>query len=493
MKVLDILLEDNPAGNVSERRNPGYYTFGDSHARAIGIGEPWDHSLAINGKSSAEMGPGNIVATVPKGSVLVISLGMNDVTKTKDTPEQIASRIKQIVDASQARDNVTYFVLFPAGPKDGQYYQRRVDVRNALHSALDGLGKHFYDMEGAPLQPDGVHATLITYRNIGDKIQAEAKPNPKYNIGDVNNPSTDKKADDKKADDKKDAGKPGQGAKIDPNPSKQGTGTAATDTTVPGKPEALTGATIPTGRIGTEVADLQKILVALGFNVGSHGVDGVLGPDTRTAIKKFQSNNKLKVDGIPGPDTVDALNNAIKSNPNSIASLTKSTDADIKLASGAKFNSQVGAGAGATTNAMTAVKFFIAKGWTPEQAAGIVGNLQQESGANLNPQIVGTERDGTKAIGIAQWHPDRVAKFKQVMGKDITSSTLEDQLEFVQWELTHSHANAGVALKRAKTAQEAAAVIDSSYEISSGEARGKRIGNALALLKQNSPDTTQTA
>ena len=49
MKVLDILLEANPAGSLADRRNPGYYTLGDSHARAIGVGEPWDHTLAING------------------------------------------------------------------------------------------------------------------------------------------------------------------------------------------------------------------------------------------------------------------------------------------------------------------------------------------------------------------------------------------------------------------------------------------------------------
>lgn len=477
MKVLDILLEATPAataaytpaGNESDKRNPGYYTFGDSHARAIGAGEPWNHTLAINGKSSAEVGAGNIEATVPKGSVLVISLGTNDVTKTKDTPETIAARIKQITDASIARGNRTIFIVFPAGPKDGPNYQRNVAVRNAIKAAINTPVIE-YDMEGAPLQPDGIHAQLMYYKNIGDKIQKEFKPNPKFNIGDVTDPAGKKEAD-----------KPGQGGKIDPNPAPSGA------------PAALSGVVIPPGRIGTEVADIQKLLVGLGFDVGSKGIDGVLGPDTKAAIKKFQAGNSLKADGIPGPDTIDALNNALKTNPNVAAKLTKSTDADVKMASGAKFNSQVGSGAGATANAMTAVKFFIDKGWTPEQASGIVGNLQQESGANLDPKIVGTERDGSKAYGIAQWRLDRVTKFKELYGKDLTSASLQEQLEYVQWELTNRYANAGAMLKRAKTAQEAAAVIDAAYEISSGEARGKRIGNALALLKQNSPAPTQAA
>ena len=470
MKVLDILLEANPAGNVADKRNPGYYTLGDSHARAIGSGEPWDHTLSINGKSSAELGAGNIPAVVPKGSVLVISLGANDATKTKDTPETIAARIKQIADVSIARDNKTIFIVFPAGPKDGPNYQRNVAVRNAIKAAINTPVIE-YDMEGAPLQPDGIHAQLMYYKNIGDKIQKEFKPNPKYNIGDVNDPAG-----------KKDVG---QGGKIDPNGGKTGT--------APGGPEALSGVVVPPGRIGTEVADIQKLLVGLGFTVGSHGVDGVLGPDTRAAIKKFQAGNGLKADGIPGPDTVTALNSAIKTNPNVAAKLTKSTDADVKTAGGAKFNSQVGAGAGATANAMEAVKFFIGKGWTPEQASGIVGNLQQESGANLNPAIVGTERDGSKAYGIAQWRLERVTKFKELYGKDLQSASLQEQLEYVHWELTNKYANAGAMLKRAKTAQEAAAVVDAAYEISSGEARGKRIGNALALLKQNSPEPTKTA
>lgn len=41
------------------------------------------------------------------------------------------------------------------------------------------------------------------------------------------------------------------------------------------------------------------------------------------------------------------------------------------------------------------MKFFVGKGLTPAQAAGIVGNLEQESGQGLNPEAAGG--------GIAQW------------------------------------------------------------------------------------------
>ena len=42
-----------------------------------------------------------------------------------------------------------------------------------------------------------------------------------------------------------------------------------------------------------------------------------------------------------------------------------------------------------TPNAQTAVAFLQSKGWTAAQAQGIVGNLQQESGVNLNVKALG--------------------------------------------------------------------------------------------------------
>jgi len=205
MKILDILKEDT----LADRRNPGYYTMGDSHARAVGIGDPWDHSLSFNGVSSAEENWGaNIPATVPKGSVLVISFGANDVVKNpNDSPEKIADRIKKIVDISNSRDNKTIVLLFPAGPTSNKFYQRRVEVRKAIDNAVHGDGAVTLDLEGAPLQKDGVHATLPTYGTIAKDIVSSYKPNPKYNISDIRPGQGDKKDQDKKDQDKKDQDK----------------------------------------------------------------------------------------------------------------------------------------------------------------------------------------------------------------------------------------------------------------------------------------------
>ena len=116
---------------------------------------------------------------------------------------------------------------------------------------------------------------------------------------------------------------------------------------------------------------------------------------------------------------------------------------------------------GATGSSATdALNYFMRMGWTREQAAGLVANLQHES--NFNASAVG---DGGKAFGIAQWHPDRQAEFKKFAGKDIRNSTLQEQLEFVHWELTRGKEQAaGNRLRATKTAGQAGAVVSQYYE-----------------------------
>jgi hypothetical protein len=59
------------------------------------------------------------------------------------------------------------------------------------------------------------------------------------------------------------------------------------------------------GMTGTEVKKLQQVLTNKGFS--TNGIDGVFGPATEAAVKKFQSSQKLKVDGVVNPTTRKAL------------------------------------------------------------------------------------------------------------------------------------------------------------------------------------------
>ncbi len=111
-------------------------------------------------------------------------------------------------------------------------------------------------------------------------------------------------------------------------------------------------------------------------------------------------------------------------------------------------------------NTLDPVNFFMGMGWTKEQAAGIVANLKHES--NLNPNAIG---DNGKAYGVAQWHPDRQANFKKWAGKDIRQSSLEEQLAFVNYELTQgAEKKAGNLLRATNNAQQAGGIVSRYYE-----------------------------
>lgn len=225
----------------------------------------------------------------------------------------------------------------------------------------------------------------------------------------------------------------------------------------------------------SRVKDMQTKLEKVGYSVGPTGIDGKFGPNTSAALGAFIKDYKVHGDSKnfskEAEETLDKVLSGV------IPKVEKPSQ------TGATGNA-VG-GVGETGSAKEAIQFFISKGWTPAQAAGIVGNLQAESGANLKTNAVG---DGGKAYGIAQWHPDRQANFSKAFGKDIRDAGFKEQLAFVQWELENSEKNAANMLRQAKTPEDAAYLFDKYYERSSGAHRQRRIDNALALA----PLTTST-
>lgn len=108
----------------------------------------------------------------------------------------------------------------------------------------------------------------------------------------------------------------------------------------------------------------------------------------------------------------------------------------------------------------TIMDSLMAKGWTRAQAAGLAANFKKES--EFNHQAVG---DGGNAYGIAQWHPDRQKEFAKRFGKDIRQSTLEEQLEFADYELREGNERgAGDRLRQATNAANAGAIVSKYYE-----------------------------
>jgi hypothetical protein len=147
-------------------------------------------------------------------------------------------------------------------------------------------------------------------------------------------------------------------------------------------------------------------------------------------------------------------------------------------------------------NAAGAMAFFQGAGWSKEQAAGIVANIQKESGFNA-----GAVGDGGKAYGIAQWHPDRQANFEQWAGHGMQGSSFDEQMKFIHYELTQgAERNAGRLLRAATNADAAGRVVSSQYERpadTAGEATARgaaavQIANTVTINAPNAtPDTVR--
>lgn len=112
------------------------------------------------------------------------------------------------------------------------------------------------------------------------------------------------------------------------------------------------------------------------------------------------------------------------------------------------------------TNVEESYNFWKSKGFTHEQAAGILANEYQES--RCNPRAIG---DGGKAKWIFQWHPDRREIIKNGTNIDIENATHLQQLEAAYWEMTQtSESKVLEPLKNAKTARDAGAIFSEIYE-----------------------------
>lgn len=138
-------------------------------------------------------------------------------------------------------------------------------------------------------------------------------------------------------------------------------------------------------------------------------------------------------------------------------------------------------GSAASAGGMDPMAFFQGLGWSKEQAAGIVANLQAESG--MNPRAVG---DNGKAVGIAQWHPDRQANFRRWAGKDLKDASVEEQMRFVHYELTQgSEQKAGALLRATQNARQAGEVVSRYYERPlASDAEASRRGSSAAQIAQ---------
>ena len=113
------------------------------------------------------------------------------------------------------------------------------------------------------------------------------------------------------------------------------------------------------------------------------------------------------------------------------------------------------------------IDFFVSQGWSPAQAAGIAGNLQQESSLDHSQSTL-QKNNGVEYYGLAQWSPERQKDFKVRYGKDIRQSTALEQLQFIQDELTGKYKKrVADRLRQETTPDGAARLFNEEYEVGS--------------------------
>ena len=140
------------------------------------------------------------------------------------------------------------------------------------------------------------------------------------------------------------------------------------------------------GSRGAAVQDVQKKLVALGYNVGSTGADGIFGNSTKNAVIKFQGSVGISKDGIVGSITLAKLNEVYnnRNKGQSVTSTTSYTGKDYVRKAQVHMNNF--AGAGLATDGL----------WGANSRIGLVKCLQRALNKDYGAKLA---EDGIRGSG----------------------------------------------------------------------------------------------
>ncbi|CAN5248449.1 hypothetical protein BH10CYA1_BH10CYA1_09610 [soil metagenome] len=145
-------------------------------------------------------------------------------------------------------------------------------------------------------------------------------------------------------------------------------------------------------------------------------------------------------------------------------------------------NNQALSDGSAAGNERRVMNFFIERGLSREQAAGIAGNIAHESPGSRPDQ---RQFGGGPGYGIAQWEGSRLRALKSFAAEQSSPvSDLETQLKFMWKELNTTEKNSLAAIKRAQTASSAAQIFERNYERAGRPNVQARQGHAGRILAQ---------
>lgn len=234
------------------------------------------------------------------------------------------------------------------------------------------------------------------------------------------------------------------------------------------------------------VETLQILLQLLGYSLPVYGVDGLYGPETARAVEKFKKDNGLdvKMKGAT-PEMLQVLMNRSKEQSINPKDIQRFTDPVIPDDQGIEKGSD---------DVKYAMDFLIRNGgYTTEQAAGIVGNLQVESG--LDTSAIGDRHLPTQSYGIAQWREKRLSnliRFAKKNNKEIDD--LDVQLWFLIHELKTTFRKVDRMIRSSDNVSYIAQIVQAKYEISTPDSLAERQKYANKFYNQyNTGDTQQYA
>ena len=103
---------------IDQEGSTGYYTVGDSHAVGLAnyTGKPWINK-GKNGTPSTDSLHAIAINSIPKGSVVLISVGANDTFASKPNPNLIASNVSNLVNSATSKGLKVTYLLFPVGTR----------------------------------------------------------------------------------------------------------------------------------------------------------------------------------------------------------------------------------------------------------------------------------------------------------------------------------------------------------------------------------------
>ena len=227
---------------------------------------------------------------------------------------------------------------------------------------------------------------------------------------------------------------------------------------------------------GAELKDFAK-----GFRTGVQVANQ--SRDSETNKYRYGRPPKGEVESMPGLDT--GTGTVGTKDPSSDPGATSSTGAKVENRGGGPFVQQ-------------AYNYYRQRGLSHQAAAGIAGNLMQESGGAADV-LGGTRRgDAGASAFAAQWQGPRLKNlmsFVKSRGRD--HPTLQDQFDFVLEEMNPESpyvddqaAKMFPSLQAAKTVEEATSLFRQHFERPSADDLGSRTKYALQAAD---PGGTQTA